>query len=342
MKGRNNTIGSFTLEAAIVLPIFFCIGFMLAYFIRVIYIRETVRHTLYETAWQFAQVGYLADLSDKRDKKEEVSITNIIDEIFNSNILTNQEALNKNIVEFIVETGRKKLEEVAFIPVIKSIFCFNSPSNDIFDRIGIKNGLSGIDFSGSEFMYDDEKNILLVANYTLNLPFYPDIFPDINQEERVRIKAWTGDGTSGFIDNDESINSIWNMDNFTRGNLISEAFGRNMPDNFPVIAVFENGIATMIKSIDFTANSYADSENKLKKTVFAYIDELIAFNGVEKSWAGTGVTLPVASIEKKRLLLVIPGNEMPLEIQAAMEACALHASMAGIDFELVIYGLKPE
>jgi len=78
-------------------------------------------------------------------------------------------------------------------------------------------------------------------------------------------------------------------------------FGQNLPDNFPVIDRFINGVATSIKSIDLRAPTY-ENISILTRTVREYISVLVNWQGVER-WAG--ITIETVQIRARELLLAI-------------------------------------
>jgi hypothetical protein len=106
--------------------------------------------------------------------------------------------------------------------------------------------------------------------------------------------------------------NVWKMHPFKRGWAIEKAIGRspNLVDNFPVIDMFENGIATSIKSINLGAKSYQNTDT-LNRTVQGYIKKVANFNGA--SWGGFEISPNM--IEGRELLLAIPPNATAEQLQ---------------------------
>lgn len=75
-------------------------------------------------------------------------------------------------------------------------------------------------------------------------------------------------------------NSVWNLGRFARGRAIENMLGANTrwAKNFPVIDKIQDGVATSIKSVDLTAQSY-QSGNNLFNTLKGYVDKLDNFSG---------------------------------------------------------------
>ena len=58
--------------------------------------------------------------------------------------------------------------------------------------------------------------------------------------------------------------------------MIEKQLGQNLPQTFPTIDKFTNGVATSIKSMDLAAKGYADP-SKIIQTGKGYIDEVAGF-----------------------------------------------------------------
>lgn len=86
--------------------------------------------------------------------------------------------------------------------------------------------------------------------------------------------------------------SVWSLGRFARGRQIERTLGANVewPSNFPtidkVVNRVEGGVATSIKSLDLTAESYQKG-NKVLNTLKGYIDKLDNFTS--RSWGGVDI-----------------------------------------------------
>lgn len=172
----------------------------------------------------------------------------------------------------------------------------------------IKNNIikiSNLNLYKSRFFYLDSNNINIraVCNVTTYLPF------EVNVRTNINCAAW-GKGVAPHIStettqkDENSTQSIWEKDNFYRGKVIRQMYGANLPENFPVIAIFGNGMATMIKSINHTAETYSDFR-VFERTIKRMIDEMYSFEGA--SFAG--IDIKKNTILQKRIILVCPENE---------------------------------
>lgn len=235
-----------------------------------------------------------------------------------------------------------------FIPVVKLniekyLVSENMMSVDErLKRLNIKDGFSGLDFSGSSFLSDKEENIEIVVRYRIDLPLPVKFTPGFDFIQRAKVKAWMGgDETTGVLNgatNNEA-DDIWSLSNFQRGLKIRRLFGANLPNSFPVIARFDNGKAVMIKSMDLTAKSYQEGDNA-QKTLMKYIDELAEYKGQDKPWGRDNIVIPRDSIKYRELVLVIPKNELTEANERMLSEMAEHAGSKGITLVVERYGTK--
>ncbi|RWX44233.1 RHS repeat-associated core domain-containing protein [Candidatus Electrothrix aarhusensis] len=109
----------------------------------------------------------------------------------------------------------------------------------------------------------------------------------------------------------DTISDVWRLNPFKRGKELEKIVGQNLPDNYPVIDKFKDGIATSIKSLDVNAKSY-QTNSTLMRTVKGYIDKAKAFQG--RKWAGANIK--PHEISGRALDLIIPsgGNSAQKDI----------------------------
>jgi len=126
--------------------------------------------------------------------------------------------------------------------------------------------------------------------------------------------------------------SIWEKDNFYRGKVIRQMYGANLPENFPVVAIYENSMVTMIKSINHTTETYQKSQ-AFEKTIKKMIDELCRFEG-----ASLGeINIRKKDFAQKRLLLVCPENEFTVTHSKSLENLMSYAASKLIVLDLRRY-----
>lgn len=235
-----------------------------------------------------------------------------------------------------------------FLPIVKMYLkkhlkTDNSDVNERLLALDIEGGFEGLDFSESSFFSDTNEDIDIVVRYKMRMPVPIKFTKDLEFVHRVRIKAWMGgDEKTGVLDDNTgsgTVDDIWSLSNFQRGLKIRRNFGANLPDNFPVIAKYENGKAVMIKSMDLTASSYQISGNAAK-TLKGYINELAKYRGQNEPWGRDDIVIRSSDIRQKELLLVIPENELSDELEHMLSNMVQYADSKGIQLVIKRYGMK--
>jgi filamentous hemagglutinin len=123
---------------------------------------------------------------------------------------------------------------------------------------------------------------------------------------------------------------VWELDPFKRGRAIEIALGHNLPPNYPVIDRFSNGIATSIKSIDLTAQSYQDAA-VLTRTVRGYIDKVAAFSG--RHWGS--MKIEKSEIAGRALDLAIPAGSATVSQEKVLQGMVGYGRSLGVDVNVV-------
>ena len=129
---------------------------------------------------------------------------------------------------------------------------------------------------------------------------------------------------------------LWSLSNFERGLSIRSTFGANLPATYPVIASWNNGNATAIKSIDLTAPGYAVS-GELTEKVQGFISDLSSFSGTEDPWGASEISISEDMISSRTLVIVIPDNA-PDSVYEELLACHSNANAQGIELVIEEYG----
>ena len=137
-------------------------------------------------------------------------------------------------------------------------------------------------------------------------------------------------------DSGTAADKVWSLTNFERGLSIRASFGGNLPFNYPVIACWDNGTATSIKSIDLTAPGYL-SGGELTDNVTGFLNDLSNFEGTENAWGNAQIKIENEMITSKVLLIVIPENS-PENVYNELLACNSIACMQGIEMRIEKFG----
>ncbi|KVH51153.1 hypothetical protein WJ39_08300 [Burkholderia diffusa] len=153
-------------------------------------------------------------------------------------------------------------------------------------------------------------------------------------EEAPKIPGTTlAAGVAGAGENAPA-NSVWSQKPFARGTTIEQQLGQNLPQNFPVIDIFKDGVATSIKSLDVNANSY-QSMATLARTINGYIDSVASYNGTGKDgWAG--VTITSSQITGRGLDLVIP-NAGSVAQQQIINQAVQYGRSKGVAVNVIVH-----
>lgn len=229
------------------------------------------------------------------------------------------------------------------------------PVTDLEKSLRIKDGIYGLDFSGSSF-FDDMQMIDLVVEYTVK-PM-PDIavFPEIRLRNRSCVLAWTFGADRIRTENeDKKEESLWNIDTNTdpriqhlnRGIEIEKRFsaelikpfgknGKVTPFYFPTIDAVKydseheiDGLYLMV-SLNPFLSSYKN-KNTICARIKKYIDKLDNFSGGEKD--GFAIDITEINRDCKRVLYVIvPENDdLPEAFHEAIDECVKYSSKLGIE-----------
>lgn len=351
-----------TLEASLVLPIFLSAVLTVMFIIKLAYTHEVIGHALTETADEIAGVSYIYAASglektayelqeglETKGRQTGETLKRVMDslgELNGDTLHAGTPAMPDNPMEalkgaaaFIAAGAIDDMGTELFIPLAKAAMkkYLAGGSREEADirlkALNVVNGLDGLDFSESAFLEEDSGDIDLVVTYRVHIPVPFKIIPDIQMTQRASVKAWLNGDEGGIIH--DSGDSIWNLDNFTRGDRLRAQFGGTLPKAFPVIAGFSGGTALMIKSMDLTTPYYqfsANVEEKLK----GYIRELSLFKGAKRG----DIEIEAKDIARKHLKLIIPDNEYESGIMEALDRSSRYALQSGVGLEIIRYQHK--
>jgi RHS repeat-associated protein len=130
--------------------------------------------------------------------------------------------------------------------------------------------------------------------------------------------------TAGDLMTGSQTPSVWSLAPAARGLAIEAQLGANLPQNFPTIDRFADGIATSIKSLDLNASSYQKA-GTLMSTLTGYIDKVAGFNGGSVS----GVTITSGQVAARALELAVPGAGTAAQ-QNVIKAASQYADKIGV------------
>ena len=130
--------------------------------------------------------------------------------------------------------------------------------------------------------------------------------------------------------------NVWLLSNFERGLSLRSTYGGNLPVYYPVIAKWNNGTATSIKSIDLTAPGY-QNPGILSDAIQENIDDLAGFEGTASSFGTTGIQISSDQISSRVLVIIIPRNS-PKEAYNELISKTYDAAIYGVQIQIEQYG----
>ncbi len=335
-----NCRGSITVEAAILLPVFIAAIMTFVFIIKVYYVHEIMQQAITSAC-------------------EEMSLYSLLyyetnaDELISSleKFTSSQKADNTSgdtwIAPIIEQFGKDASDyvraQVVLVPISKILVKKNlevSYFDNVDNRLrllNLKDGFEGIDFSSSRMLADD-KSIDIIISYKMSFPFLKEFIPEIKITQMASSYVWAGEAGAQNAGEEAEVTCVWNMSNINRGREIRKLQEANLPFNFPSIAIFKNGTATSIKSLNID-DTYYKNANNLKNKLLMYINKLEEFQGGESG----GVTIEKWQIYKKELRLIIPQTELMANQQQTINECIQVAKKKGIDLVIIkAYGKEQD
>lgn len=150
------------------------------------------------------------------------------------------------------------------------------------------------------------------------------------------VPLWLGREEASAV---QSEDSVWLLDNFSRGKIIRERFGANLPDDFPVIAALFDGEAVMIKSMDLTAPTYLE-RHAAELRMEQHLLVLAGFSGASYHKGDRHIQVDAPMITSRRLMLIIPENSTRDYLPAFLDDLAETAAARSINLQIVRYGIS--
>ncbi len=177
-----------------------------------------------------------------------------------------------------------------------------------------------------------KNQLWLCVDYQLKGPFGRGL----QRYQQVVVPLWTGSRDPNLLEDQAELDGVWMLDNFSRGQILRDYYGADLPFNFPVIAAFSNGRAVSIKSMDLTAPSYQDTQ-VVRRRLRDQVRQLSDFNGATRQQEGRTIEIKQADIQQRSLLMIIPGNSPQAALQV-LNDLKTQAAAAGVDLQWRIHG----
>lgn len=326
--------GSITVEAAIILPFFIMAVMSFAFIVKLYYTHEIIQQAISGACNEisvYSLLYYETNADDLISGIERFSYSEKVSDALGDIKLT----------AFIQQLGKDAAgyvrTQLALVPITKVLVKnkLEAGSGDNVDErlkfLNLKDGFAAIDFTESR-MLADNKSIDIIAKYEMSFPFLPGILPGIKISQKASARIWAGEeGIDRWGTQEENQEkSVWDMDNLKRGKEIRKLQGATLPFNFPVVAKFENGTVTSIKSLNLDEAYYSNTRN-LELKISGYINKLEDFSG---GTAG-GAAISSHQIFRKELVLIIPETVILPGQQSTLDKCIQNAKSKGINLKIV-------
>ena len=299
---KNRTSGSVLVETAVVLPVLLFVLLLFVRLLQVVALENCVERATLQTAKTISQYAVLYHTYGMVTLEESVLETLDVEQ-------------TEALIDFrgYIQAG----ENALYSGVAREFIQYYLTQDPL-----VRNGYvqyTDLSCLGSTFFAGNDDIVLTVSCKAYNL------FP---LDTTLRFRGWIR-GDSPLSSLLEEGVSVWSFDNFTRGKMIRDIFGGDLPYDYPVIASFKEGVALMIKSIDTTKPTYQNT-NRLQQEVKEMLDKLRNFQGV----AGE---IEPAAIKAKKLLLVIPENTPTEQANVLFNVVRNHGVVQGIQVEVQFY-----
>jgi len=358
-KPLKTDTGALSLEAAISLPIFICVIIAIAFLLRAVQVHERMQHAISQAALEIAGISYVYGVSGaldiQRDAEDLVvaKVEKVTDTITKSSSFDDWEYFSltraaKNQIENAGPALNNMINGALFSQFAKYVthkymYLWGAPDDgaDPLAGVNIPGGWQGLDFKRSAYLTNDSEDVIVNIKYTFDIPVpYKPLSKLVIMQEACA-RAWLYGAGRGAIPEDPSVyeDDIWSLHNFERGVKIQEIFHANLPTRFPVIANYSNGVATAIHSMDTTAASYQTPAG-VRAQVEKYIKAIRDYNGQETPWGSEGIIIEPDKITARRLVLVIPRNDMKPEVSNEIDMLIREALNEGVILQVERYSKK--
>ncbi|NLL06232.1 MAG: pilus assembly protein TadE [Clostridiaceae bacterium] len=165
-------------------------------------------------------------------------------------------------------------------------------------RLGVVNGLSGLDFSETRILYDKE-NIDIIVRYKVESGLPINYLPELYFIQRANVRAWLdGDGkTLNAVEEEPASTNLWELSVRKRTNKIFEEEGKETPENI-AITNYNGGDIIDVTSINLSEKSYVKT-SVVKSRINSSIRKLSDFEN--KNYT---------NIKSRTLIVIIPENSL--------------------------------
>ena len=187
--------GSLTLEAALVLPIFFTIVYAMLYFVQVLILQDTLHNYATKVCREVSSYGIISNYLMMEEGTYQVSMRKA------------EEAIKpESETSFATEIFTELELESIFGTLLDSLYLKEQMSeylkgNPLMNKC-IERGFSGISFFGSS-VYDEDECVTIKMQYELKLPILKNFLPTFPVVQKVRIRSFNGHAVPSKLNHKE-------------------------------------------------------------------------------------------------------------------------------------------
>ncbi|MCL2057759.1 MAG: hypothetical protein FWH01_01690 [Oscillospiraceae bacterium] len=363
--GAHGQQGALTLEAAISLPLYFCILVAIAFLLRAVQVHERVQHAISQASLEIAGASYLYGLSGAPDAPPGAQGLSGLGAESAGGIAIK----SAQFVEWLpLGAGDEAFQQLSIASsaltdrISGALFCqyadlvtskyFNygtlpalgveaGPAPGALAGLNIEGGAQGLDYARSSYLSDGGEDVKINVRYAFNVPIPIKPFSRITIEQEACSRAWLFGASQNAAGRGPiwAEDDIWSLHNFERGDRIQEIFHANLPKGFNVLASFNDGVATAIHSIDTTAASYQTPVG-IGRVIDGYVGQLRDYQGQPAPYGSAGIVILPEEILVRRLVIVMPRNEISAEISSEIDRCIRDALAQGVILQVERYATK--
>ncbi len=218
--------GIITIEASLVFFLFVMGYIYINYMALTSHVESNIKKALNSTCLELANYGQLLDNTRALDYISKPDSSKLLkdlskkgQELLEEDDLSLDKAI-KEVKEALAEVAATKAKEKVYNKLLGEMLKKNLPSKDYLEKVYIKNGAKGLDFSKSRIFDKGDVDLILEYEFSIELINGIKINRKVGQEAFVTSKLEASEINSNDDSADEKA-SIWKETNFKRGRYLA-------------------------------------------------------------------------------------------------------------------------
>lgn len=221
--------GIITIEASLVFFLFVMGYIYINYMALSSHVESNIKKALNETCLELANYGQVLDNTRALEYVSKSDSSNLLKELSEKGEkLLKEEDFSidktiKEIKEALIDAGDKKAKEIAYNKLLRAMLKKNLPRKDYLEKVYIKNGARGLDFSKSRMFDKGDIDLILEYEFSIELVKGIRISRKVGQEAFVTSKLEFAEKVNNNSNSDQENkeDSIWQETNFKRGKYLA-------------------------------------------------------------------------------------------------------------------------